>query len=275
MDLSKNTIIGIHAGSSIFECNKGYFIKNPIIEFIQNESKNKLDNNITNIINNDKDIKSSKNILNNNQKNEINNKYKNKKNLNPINKFIQKEDKSKSDNKVIDKINNDKNFKSNENKSYIKDKELERFLEDQIRLIREYYELEKMFDEYLGDMLNQPTQIYILNKEWIKKWKEIIGYEQIKEKCKKYLNNQYDDNLKNEIYDFLIKNNSKEKMEKLGKMNFSNFNKGKTYIENGNKILFNETMNFIPMPLCFCNYMKNYIKDNIRVIGNFNNNLSS
>ena len=29
-------------------------------------------------------------------------------------------------------------------------------------------------------------------------------------------------------------------------------------------------MNLIPMPLCFCNYMKNYIKDNIRVIGNFN-----
>ena len=96
MDLSKNTIIGIHTGASKFDFNKGYFIKNPIIEFIQNERKNKLDNN-------NKDIKSSKNVLINKQINMINNKYVHEKNLNPMIKIIQKEDKSKSDNKIINK----------------------------------------------------------------------------------------------------------------------------------------------------------------------------
>ena len=113
MDLSKNTIIGIHTGASIFDFNKGWFIKNPIIEFIQNERKNKLDNN-------NKDIKSSKNVLNNKQINKINNKYVHEKNLNPMIKIIQKEDKSKSDNKIINKKNNNKSFQSTENKMIIK-----------------------------------------------------------------------------------------------------------------------------------------------------------
>ena len=48
----------------------------------------------------------------------MNNKYENKKNLNPIIKIIQKEDKSKSDNKIINKRNNEQHFKSTENKIY-------------------------------------------------------------------------------------------------------------------------------------------------------------
>ena len=59
-------------------------------------------------------------------------------------------------------------------------------------------------------------------------------------------------------------------MEKLGKMNFSNFNKGETNIENGNNILFNEKINFILMPSNYCHYLKKYIEDNIIVTGNFN-----
>ena len=42
-----------------------------------------------------------------------------------------------------------------------------------------------MFDKSLREKLQKPCQINILNKEWIKKWKEIIGYEQIKEKYRK------------------------------------------------------------------------------------------
>ena len=123
MNLSKNTIIGIHLGTSKFDFNIGLFIKNPINEFIQNEYKNILDNNnTTNIENNDKNIKSSKNELNYKQINKMNNKYEKNKNLNPIIKIIQKEDKSKSDNKIINKKNNDKIFKN-------------RFLDHQINII--------------------------------------------------------------------------------------------------------------------------------------------
>ena len=77
------------------------------------------------------------------------------------------------------------------------DKELERFLNHQINIISEFYEGEEMFDKNLK--LNTQCQINILNKEWIEKWKEIVGYEEIKEKCKKFNNNQNNKKLKNEI----------------------------------------------------------------------------
>ena len=107
-----------------------------------------------------------------------------------------------------------------------KDKELERFLDHQIKLINEYSEEEELFDKNLKENLNTnftKYQINILNKDWIKKWKEIVGYEQIKEKCKKINNSTHNKNLKDELYDFFIKNNIKKKFEELGKIIFQIF----------------------------------------------------
>ena len=107
-----------------------------------------------------------------------------------------------------------------------KDKELERFLDHQIKLINEYSEEEELFDKNLKENLNTnftKYQINILNKDWIKKWKEIVGYEQIKEKCKKINNSKHNENLKDELYDFFIKNNIKKKFEELGKIIFQIF----------------------------------------------------
>ena len=158
MDLSNNTIIGIHSGASKFDFNKGWFIKNPINEFIQNEHKNRLDNNnIINITNNDKNIKSSKNEINYKQINKMNNKYENKKNINPNIKIIQKEDKIKSDNKIINKRNNDKHFKSTENKIY------NRFLDHQINIISDNFGGEKLFDENVKRKLDKRYKINNFN----------------------------------------------------------------------------------------------------------------
>ena len=107
-----------------------------------------------------------------------------------------------------------------------------------------------------------------MNKEWIEKWKEIVGYEKIKEKCKKINFDRQNENLKNELYDFFITNNTRKKFEELGKMNFPNIKKGSS-IENANNILFNEKINFIPINSLYCSYLKKYIED-IRVIGSFN-----
>ena len=154
-----------------------------------------------------------------------------------------------------------------------KDKELERFLDHQIKLINEYSDGEEQFDKNLKENLHtniKKYQINILNKDWIKKWKEIVGYEQIKEKCKKINNSTHNENLKDELYDFFIKNNIKKKFEELGKMNFpNNSTKNEENIENGNNILFNETINFIPMTGYNCSYLQKYIEKNINVSGNF------
>ena len=155
---------------------------------------------------------------------------------------------------------------SNNNKQ--KDKELERFLNDQINIINDFSEGEEQFDKNLRDKLNTTCQINILNKEWIKKWKEIVDYEQIKEKCKKINNNKHNENMINELYDRFNKNNTKKNLEELGKIHFPIIKNGSN-IENANNILFNENINFIPMSSYYCSYLKKYIENNINVTGSF------
>ena len=154
----------------------------------------------------------------------------------------------------------------NNNQKY---KELERFINDQINIIKDFSEGEEQFDKNLRDELNTTSQIIILNKEWIEKWKEIVSYEKIKEKCKKFNNSKHNKNLKNELYDFFIQNNIKNRFEELGKMDFPNI-KINSNIENAKNILFNEEINFIPMISLYCSYLKKYIENNIYVSGSFN-----
>ena len=56
-------------------------------------------------------------------------------------------------------------------------------------------------------------------------------------------------------------------MKDLYKMNFPNFNNN-TNLENANNILFNDTINFIPVISNYCNYLKKYI-ENIVVVSGF------
>jgi len=80
------------------------------------------------------------------------------------------------------------------------DKELERFLDHQINIISEFFEGEEEFDKKLREKISFANyQINILNKEWIQKWKEIVGYEQIKEKCKKCNISKQNEKLKDEL----------------------------------------------------------------------------
>ena len=105
---------------------------------------------------------------------------------------------------------------ANNNEQKDKDKELQTFLERQINIINEYSEGEEVFDKKLREKHNTNIanyQIYILNKEWIEKWKEIVGYEKIKEKCKKINNDNHNKNIKKELYDLFNKNNTKKNLE--------------------------------------------------------------
>ena len=150
------------------------------------------------------------------------------------------------------------------------DKELERFLHHQINIISDFFEGEEFFDKKLREnyITLGELQINILNKEWIQKWKEIVGYEQIKEKCRRCNNSRQNEKLKDELYEFFIKNDTKKKLEELGKMSFPNI-KTNSNIENANNILFNEAVNFIPMLSYHCSYLPKYIEDIILVAGTF------
>ena len=148
------------------------------------------------------------------------------------------------------------------------DLELERFLDRQI--ISDFFEGEEEFDKKLREKYYTPYtfQINILNKEWVKKWKGIVGYEQIKEKCRRCNNSRQNEKLKDELYEFLIKNDVKKKFEELGKMNFPNITKG-SYIGNLNNIVFNDKIDFIPMSDLYCSYLNKYIENKITVSGSF------
>ena len=157
------------------------------------------------------------------------------------------------------------------NKNEEDKKELERFLDHQIKLINEYSEGEEEFDKKLREKINTlsaPCQINILNKEWVEKWKEIVGYEKIKEKYKKINSNKHNENMKNELYDLFNKNNTKKMMEELGKIHFPII-KNNVNTENANNILFNENIYFIPMSSYYCSYLKKYIENDINATGSF------
>ena len=87
----------------------------------------------------------------------MNNKYESIKKLNPKTEIIRKEDKSKSDNKIINKRNNDKNFKSTENKIN------NRFLDHQINIINDYSGGQKLFGENLKGNSNKRYKINNFN----------------------------------------------------------------------------------------------------------------
>ena len=257
MNLSKNAIIGIHSGASKFDFNIGYFIKNPINEFIQNEHKNRLDNNnTTNIANNDKNIKSSKNELNYKKINKMNNKYENEKKLNPIIKIIQKEDKSKPDNIILNKSNNDKIFEN-------------RFLEHQINIISDYSEGEKLFDENLKRKLNKRYKINNCNN--FMQSNNFMNHKRSSSNNKAYKNN----NLNNISNNNIIlrprsqENYSNKKSKKFLNMNNSNV---KIYFNLNEIIKFPSTKGLKDVGTTYyMNATLQYMAHIKNLIDNFNN----
>ena len=64
------------------------------------------------------------------------------------------------------------------------------------------YEWEESLNDIISRKISKSNQNFIiLDKEWIEKWKKIIGYETIKEKCKLY-NKKNNESIKKEISDF-------------------------------------------------------------------------
>lgn len=151
-----------------------------------------------------------------------------------------------------------------------KDSELnDDFIMKHIKMIKELYEGEKILNEKINNKKYKKVEIFeLFDRGWLENWKNIVGYENLKEKiilCK----TTEDMNKKiNEVRELFIKLNTKQKLDELGQMDVSNLKKS-----SGKKQLINEESNFIPILSSQCAYFANSIKGHFTINSEISNGI--
>ena len=124
-----------------------------------------------------------------------------------------------------------------------------------VKMIKELYEAELLLDEkILSTGINKKENFALFDKEWLDSWKNIVGYESIKEKC---MNVKSEEDIKlilNEVSQVFDKLNTMQKLKELGEMDSSKLMKNKK------KCTINEESNFIPLLSHKCVYFSSSIK---------------
>ena len=100
-------------------------------------------------------------------------------------------------------------------------KEFDEFIYLHIKRINELYKGEIILDNILNSKMEIKQKFVVFDKRWIDDWKSIVGYEIFREKYKNFTS--INKNEINEVRDFFIKFNVKQKLEELGTMDTSNF----------------------------------------------------
>lgn len=109
-------------------------------------------------------------------------------------------------------------------------------------MIKELYEGEIFLDNEVLNSKNKTKSNFVLfDKDWLEKWKTIVGYETLKEKCIKCKTEADVNSLINEVRNLFIQLNTKEKLDELGKMESSKLKK-----ISSKKSYLNEESNFVP-----------------------------
>ena len=116
------------------------------------------------------------------------------------------------------------------------------FIKKHINMIKELYEGEIFLDNEVLNSKNKTKSNFVLfDKEWLEKWKTIVGYETLKEKCIKCKTEADVNGLVNEVRNLFVQLNTKEKLDELGKMESSKLKK-----ISSKKSYLNEESNFVP-----------------------------
>ena len=116
------------------------------------------------------------------------------------------------------------------------------FIKKHINMIKELYEGEIFLDSEVLNSKNKTKSNFVLfDKDWLEKWKTIVGYETLKEKCIKCKTEADVNSLINEVRNLFIQLNTKEKLDELGKMESSKLKK-----ISSKKSYLNEESNFVP-----------------------------
>ena len=149
---------------------------------------------------------------------------------------------------------------------YLKSNEMSKFDDDFIKkhiiMINNIYEEEISLNtiNFLSYKVIQKQNFIIFDKGWLEKWKNIVGYEIIKDKCK---NSQNGDKIKYEINKLFTKFNTKQRLEELGKMDCSKFKRNELF-DISNLSQLNELFNFEPILDTLSFYFINHIKEKIK-----------
>ena len=128
----------------------------------------------------------------------------------------------------------------------------EQYIIDNIKRIKELYEAESILEKILTTNTIKKDNFVLFDKEWLMKWKSIVGFENLKVKCK---NSEINQQLINEIFSLFKENNIKQKLDDLGEMDCSKIQK-----KIGNKVLIDEKSNFVPILSHQCTYFVKSIK---------------
>ena len=136
------------------------------------------------------------------------------------------------------------------------------FLIRQIKMISELYEAEIFLNEKILNIKNIQTKNFVLlDKDWLDQWKIIVDYEQIKNKCN---NTENINEIKDEISKLFIKLKTEQRLEELGKMDCSKFQRNNYYANSRHNHL-DKLGNYLPVLDSQCNYFSYYIQWRITV----------
>ena len=129
------------------------------------------------------------------------------------------------------------------------------FIIKHIKMIKELYEAETFLDEkILSTGINKKENFVLFDKDWLTKWKNIVGFEKLKDKCKSCNTDAEIKNLINEVRNIFIELDIPQKLKELGDMDTSKLIKDKK------KSTINEESNFVPILSHKCAYFSNSIK---------------
>ena len=124
------------------------------------------------------------------------------------------------------------------------------YIKSIINMIKELKEAENFLDKILNNKLKKDQNFVLLDKVWLDKWKNIVGFENLNEKCLKCKTDEDMKKLIIEARDLFIQLDTKQKLDELGQMDCSNMIK-----ISGKKKLINYESNFIPILSNQCIYI--------------------
>ena len=129
------------------------------------------------------------------------------------------------------------------------------FIIKHIKMIKELYEAETFLDEkILSTGVYKKENFVLFDKDWLTKWKNIVGFEKLKDKCKSCKTDAEIKNIINEVRNIFIELDTPQKLKELGDMDTSKLIKDKK------KSTINEESNFVPILSHKCAYFSNSIK---------------
>jgi len=141
------------------------------------------------------------------------------------------------------------------------------------KMIKELNEAENILNNSILNKKAKKTETFTLfDKAWLEKWKAIVGYEDLKEKCIKCKTDVAMKNMIGEMRELFIKLNTKQKLDELGKMDCTNLQKIQKIKGKDHKFL-KEDSNFLPILSSQCAYFMNSIISPITINSEMSNGI--